>query len=86
MNFTRGEVIDFVINNVGNATGPHPWHAHGHTAWLLGYKSDAGAFDEAKHAKLLNEKNPPMCDVFPVPHNGWAVVRLQLNNPGEQQG
>ncbi len=32
----RGEVIDFVINNPGDSSGPHPFHMHGHEAWLMG--------------------------------------------------
>ncbi len=26
--------------------------------------------------------NPPLCDVYEVPHNGWAVVRLKISHCG----
>lgn len=74
----RGEVVDFVLNNVGDSTGPHPWHPHGHEAWFMGSAADVGGYA----GQALNETRAPKCDVFMVPHNGWAVVRMQMDHSG----
>lgn len=75
----RGEVVDFVFNNVGHTSGPHPWHPHGHAVWLLGTGVDKGAFNDTEK---LNEVDPPLCDVFIVPHNGWVAVRMKIDHAG----
>lgn len=28
--------------------------------------------------------DPPLCDVYEVPHNGWAAVRLKISHAGEK--
>jgi FtsP/CotA-like multicopper oxidase with cupredoxin domain len=78
----RNEVIDFVFNNVGSETGPHPFHLHGHQMWYLGVGVEAGLWNETRDVAKLNVENPPLCDVFEIPHNGWAVVRVAVDNAG----
>lgn len=73
-----GEVVDFILNNVGDETGPHPWHPHGHEAWFLGSAADVGAYS----GQALQTARAPLCDVFTVPHNGWAAVRMRLDHSG----
>lgn len=76
----RDQVVDFIINNVGQSTGPHPWHPHGHEAWFLGSGVDEGAYKGQPLA--TSDQRPPKCDVFTVPHNGWAAVRMRLDHAG----
>merc|ERR1712137_1055625 len=78
----RGEVVDVIFNNVGSETGPHPFHLHGHEMWYLGVGKEKGAFDATRHEHLLNTQNPPLMDVFEVPHNGFAAVRFRVDNAG----
>jgi iron transport multicopper oxidase len=59
---TRGEVVDVILVNLGNSSGPHPWHFHGHEVWLLGMGVDAGTYK----GEPLNEVDPPLCDIFEV--------------------
>ncbi len=59
---TRGEVVDVILTNLGNSSGPHPWHFHGHEVWLLGMGVDKGTYK----GEPLNEADPPLCDVFEV--------------------
>ncbi len=58
----RGEVVDVILTNLGNTSGPHPWHLHGHEMWLLGMGVDKGEYK----GEPLNELDPPLCDVFEV--------------------
>ena len=78
----RNEVIDFVFNNIGTETGPHPFHLHGHQMWYLGVGTEAGLWNTTRDVAKLNIHDPPLCDVFEIPHNGWAAVRVKVDNAG----
>ncbi len=75
--------VELVFNNYDD--GEHPMHMHGAQVAVLGVgadeRYDARNVSDAQRARL-NLVNPPRRDVFTIPASGWAVVRLQADNPG----
>ncbi|CAF0849298.1 unnamed protein product [Didymodactylos carnosus] len=76
------EIIDVVINNIDYA--PHPFHLHGHFAWILASgKTNEGFYNETMHRNIkYNLHNPIYRDTWTVNPNTYIVFRFKANNPG----
>jgi iron transport multicopper oxidase len=77
-----GEIIDVIINNIN--FDPHPFHLHGHPAWLLALgQSDEGFYNEStRHLIVYNTVNASYRDTYTINPNSYFVFRFKANNPG----
>ncbi|CAM6106995.1 unnamed protein product [Calypogeia fissa] len=58
----------------------HPFHLHGQNFYVLG--QGFGNFDPTRDTNGLNLYDPPLRNTVSVPTQGWAVIRIKMNNPG----
>ncbi|KAK0540659.1 hypothetical protein OC835_000572 [Tilletia horrida] len=73
------QVLDIVINNQDD--GGHPMHLHGYAPYLIG--TGPGTFLPGRSLDTSQRfTNPMRRDVFVVPANSWAIVRVVTDNPG----
>lgn len=80
---TRGQVVEFVLQNVRALNGAaevHPWHLHGHSFWVVG-RGD-GNYDEERDVPTYNLENPVLRDTFTLWPLQWTAVRFVADNPG----
>ncbi|EKM52892.1 uncharacterized protein PHACADRAFT_261563 [Phanerochaete carnosa HHB-10118-sp] len=68
------ETVDLLL--VNQDPGPHPFHLHGHTPFVMGF--DTGTFNGTG----LNTVNPIYRDSYIVPPAGWLLLRFVTDNPG----
>jgi laccase len=79
----EGDIVEIVLQNARALNGVaefHPWHAHGHSFWVVG--SGEGSFDPATHPATYNLVNPVLRDTLNVWPLQWTAIRLVANNPG----
>lgn len=69
-------VFDLVFNSLDD--GPHPFHLHGHTFWVMSV--GPGAFTGPTDG--LSPINPMRRDTVIIPSNGHLVMRIRTDNPG----
>ncbi|CAF2663801.1 unnamed protein product [Rotaria sp. Silwood2] len=82
INIDSDEIIDVIINNIDY--GSHPFHLHGHHAWLLasGQARD-GYFNESTRINIVyNTINPVYRDTYTVNPFSYIVFRFKADNPG----
>ena len=73
-----GDVVEVVINN--DYYGPHPFHLHGHSFWVLGSgEIGDGNYVPGKHDLILDGVRR---DTFLVKEKSWGVMRFIADNPG----
>jgi L-ascorbate oxidase len=81
--FEEGEIFEFVLQNtraINGAAEVHPWHAHGHSFWIVG--RGEGIYDPEVHVDTYNLKNPLLRDTVTVYPLNWVAIRFVANNPG----
>lgn len=76
--------IDIVLQNA-NTLFPrnseiHPWHLHGHHAWIVG--QGTGKFDPEKDPSTYNLETPPQRHTVPILPYSWVTLRFRADNPG----
>jgi hypothetical protein len=49
--------------------------------WYLGGGTDTGRYN-GTNMQYYNDKSPPLCDVFEVPHNGFSIIRIKVEHAG----
>ncbi|GAB2279605.1 hypothetical protein Dimus_014248 [Dionaea muscipula] len=64
-------------------TDSHPMHLHSFNFWIIAM--GFGNYDPFTDSSKFNLVNPSMRNIVRVPTAGWAVIRFQANNPGEDQ-
>jgi len=74
----HNQVIDIVVNN--HDTGPHPFHLHGHTFFVMGYGLEGDGDYNPSNNTLI--RNGVRRDTVVVPTGSWAVLRFIADNPG----
>lgn len=79
--------IDIILNNIDE--DDHPFHLHGHAAYVLqsysagyGWGSWNPAEDSEPPGGPLNLADPVVRDTFLVPMRGYVVLRFRADNPG----
>ena len=80
---SQGDVFEIVLQNARSLSGAaefHPWHAHGHSFWVVG-RGD-GVFDPETDPANYNVKNPLLRDTATLWPLGWTALRMVANNPG----
>lgn len=71
-------MVQVVLNN--RDTGPHPFHLHGHTFWVLGRgPTNDGDYVKSTDKLILNGVRR---DVIVVNAQSWLVFRFITDNPG----
>ena len=79
----EGQVFELVLQNaraLNNVTEFHPWHAHGHSFWVVGQGD--GIFDPDTDVAKYNLKNPVLRDTVTLWPLQWVAIRFVANNPG----
>lgn len=72
-----GEVVDLVVNAIGDQ--PHPIHLHGHDFWVMGM---GRPLDGNYANQSLNMVDPVLRDTVQLQDHSWAVLRFKADNPG----
>lgn len=73
-----GSIVTIVVNNLDAAI--HPFHLHGHQFQVLDRpESNAGQWDGQESNFTAT---PPRRDTISVNANSYAVLRIQVTNPG----
>lgn len=79
----EGQVFEIVLQNARALNGVaefHPWHAHGHSFWVVG--SGDGIFDPDTDPATYNLENPILRDTVNLWPLQWTALRFVANNPG----
>ena len=79
----EGQVFEFVLQNaraLNNVTEFHPWHAHGHSFWVVGMGD--GIYDPDTDIDTYNLNNPVLRDTVTLWPLQWVALRMVANNPG----
>ena len=79
----KDQVFEFVLQNaraLNNATEFHPWHAHGHSFWVVG-RGD-GIYDPESDIATYNLVDPVLRDTVTLWPLQWVAIRMVANNPG----
>jgi FtsP/CotA-like multicopper oxidase with cupredoxin domain len=83
MSLEQGQVVEFVLQNTRAINGVaeyHPWHAHGHSFWVVG--QGQGIYNPATDVAKYNLKNPVLRDTVSLQPLSWVAIRFLLDNPG----
>ncbi|KAL6218276.1 hypothetical protein ACLB2K_011491 [Fragaria x ananassa] len=80
LNYNETVEIIFQGTNVMNSGENHPVHLHGFKFFVVG--AGVGNFDNETDPLTYNLIDPPELNTFPVPKDGWAVIRFVADNPG----
>jgi hypothetical protein len=80
--------IDIVVNNLDEKG--HPFHLHGYDFYVLaqyypehrGYHAYNPFESSTPKGGPLNLANPKLKDTIYIPAQGYAVLRIEANNPG----
>ena len=77
-----GDIVDVIMNNVDYAS--HPFHLHGHHAWLLAVgNASGGYFNQSTQQNIVyNTVNPLYRDTYTVNPFSYLVFRFKADNPG----
>jgi L-ascorbate oxidase len=78
-----GQVFEFVLQNaraLNNVTEFHPWHAHGHSFWVVG--RGEGIYNPDTDVETYNLENPLLRDTVTLWPLEWVAIRFVANNPG----
>jgi iron transport multicopper oxidase len=74
----KGDVVQLVINNP--FLGPHPFHLHGHSFWVMGTgQLGEGDYNPGVHNLILDGARR---DTFLIQQESWGVIRFVADNPG----
>jgi hypothetical protein len=83
VSLTKGQVIELVLQNARALNGAaeyHPWHAHGHSFWVVG--RGEGIYNPETDVATYNLENPVLRDTASLQPLGWVALRLLVDNPG----
>lgn len=76
LHFDKGDVVQFVFNNLDNF--PHPFHIHGHWAWVM-YQ---GPINDGPYVGQELISTPVLRDTIVVAEYSSLILRWVADNPG----